>query len=333
MGWFSRIEQPLVRDLSIAVWRLFSDLDLCEAEKTRVPQHARVLHPRAQAGRAADRPPIRRCSSARATRSSAPRARRGHHGCCRRRAFPTRCEDLLGDRGLVDAYRDGRYVTLRLTSAMYHRFHAPHDCRVEQVTYISGDTWNVNPIALARVERLFCRNERAVLRTRLAAHRPPDHAGAGGGDPGGQHPAALPRRAPAPAVPRPERRAAATRRSRKGEEMGWFEHGSTIIVFAPDGFDLCDGVQRGAPDPHGRAAAAPAARPLPRGVGGPPWPCLELRSGSSRPRGRRSPGRTRIARSRAPRNDQVDLRADPDHAEGRAALDALAFRGSSCRCR
>ena len=21
--------------------------------------------------------------------------------------------------------------------------------------------------------------------------------------------------------------------------MGWFEHGSTIIVFAPDGFSLC----------------------------------------------------------------------------------------------
>ena len=46
---------------------------------------------------------------------------------------------------------------------MYHRFHAPHDCRVEQVTYISGDTWNVNPIALKRVEKLFCKNERAVI--------------------------------------------------------------------------------------------------------------------------------------------------------------------------
>lgn len=34
MGWFSRIEQPLVRDLSIAVWRFFSDLDLSEAKKT-----------------------------------------------------------------------------------------------------------------------------------------------------------------------------------------------------------------------------------------------------------------------------------------------------------
>ena len=50
---------------------------------------------------------------------------------------------------------------------MYHRFHAPHDGRIEQVSFIHGDTWNVNPIALKRVERLFCKNERAVIRTRL----------------------------------------------------------------------------------------------------------------------------------------------------------------------
>src|SRR6516225_343221 len=35
MGWFSRIEQPLVRDLSIALWRFFSDLDLSEAKQPR----------------------------------------------------------------------------------------------------------------------------------------------------------------------------------------------------------------------------------------------------------------------------------------------------------
>src|SRR5262245_38490685 len=34
MGWFSKIEQPLVRDLSIGVWRLFSDLDLSEAKRS-----------------------------------------------------------------------------------------------------------------------------------------------------------------------------------------------------------------------------------------------------------------------------------------------------------
>src|SRR5690606_28019568 len=85
------------------------------------------------------------------------------------KGLPYRLEDLLGDGRLAEAHANGRYVTLRLTAGMYHRFHAPDDCRVEEVTYISGDTWNVNPIALRRVENLFCRNERAVIRTRLPA--------------------------------------------------------------------------------------------------------------------------------------------------------------------
>jgi phosphatidylserine decarboxylase len=33
MGWFSQLEQPLVRDLSIATWKLFADLDLSDAKK------------------------------------------------------------------------------------------------------------------------------------------------------------------------------------------------------------------------------------------------------------------------------------------------------------
>jgi phosphatidylserine decarboxylase len=31
----------------------------------------------------------------------------------------------------------------------------------------------------------------------------------------------------------------------KGEEMGWFQHGSTIIVFVPKGFKLADGIATG----------------------------------------------------------------------------------------
>src|ERR1700760_2741745 len=34
MGWFSKIENPLLRDASIGLWKLFSDLDLSEAKKT-----------------------------------------------------------------------------------------------------------------------------------------------------------------------------------------------------------------------------------------------------------------------------------------------------------
>ena len=34
-GWFSQIEHPLVRALSIGVWRLFADLDLSDARAQR----------------------------------------------------------------------------------------------------------------------------------------------------------------------------------------------------------------------------------------------------------------------------------------------------------
>ena len=40
MGWFSKIEQAQVRDLSIAIWKFFSDLDLTEAKKT----HFKSMH-------------------------------------------------------------------------------------------------------------------------------------------------------------------------------------------------------------------------------------------------------------------------------------------------
>ena len=65
-------------------------------------------------------------------------------------------------------------------------------------------------------------------------------AGARGGDPGRQHTAALPGRAAAPEVP------GGHAPVQRGQELGWFEHGSTIIVFAPPGFTLAEGVAEGA---------------------------------------------------------------------------------------
>src|SRR6202521_2353360 len=166
MGWFSKIEQPLIRDLSIACWRLFSVLDLTEARKTSFKSlhdcFTRELKPGL-------RPPDPDPSIV----VSPCDAIIGAFGAIAdTELFQVKGAwysllDLLGDPGLVDAHRNGRFITLRLTSSMYHRFHAPHDCRIEQVTFISGDTWNVNPIALKRIERLFCKNERAVIQTRL----------------------------------------------------------------------------------------------------------------------------------------------------------------------
>jgi phosphatidylserine decarboxylase len=239
MGWFSKIEQPLIRDLSIACWRLFSDLDLSEARKTSFKSlhdcFTRELRPGL-------RPPDLDPSIV----VSPCDAIIGAFGAiAETELFQIKGAgysllDLLGDPKLVDAHRNGRFITLRLTSSMYHRFHAAHDCRIEQVAFIHGDTWNVNPIALKRIEKLFCKNERAVIRTRLES---------------GETLTLVPVAAILVASIRLHFLDlvlnAATRAPavfpcdvsvRKGDELGWFEHGSTIIVLAPDHFEFCDNV-------------------------------------------------------------------------------------------
>ena len=152
-------------------------------------------------------------------------------------------EDLRRDRALAEFYRNGCFATLRLTAGMYHRFHAPHNCRVERITHIWGDTWNVNPAALTRVSKLFCRNERVIICTRGNGARVtlvPVAAILVAGirlrfldlvvDPRRSSPLVIP----------------SNISLRKGEEMGWFEHGSTIIMLAPRGVVLSRTVQPGA---------------------------------------------------------------------------------------
>jgi phosphatidylserine decarboxylase len=243
MGWFSKIEQPLIRDLSIRCWRLFSDLDLSEARKTNFKSlhdcFTRELRPGL---RPSDPDPSIVVSPCDAIIGAFGSIEDGK--LFQIKGAPYSLLDLLGDPALVEAHRNGRFITLRLTSSMYHRFHAPHDCRIERVTLIHGDTWNVNPIALKRIERLFCKNERAVLRTRLAT---------------GEALTLVPVAAILVASIRLHFLElvlnAQTRgptdfsccvNVQKGDELGWFEHGSTIIVLAPDHFEFCDTVQESA---------------------------------------------------------------------------------------
>jgi phosphatidylserine decarboxylase len=244
IGWFSRIEQPFIRDLSIAAWRLFSDLDLAEAKKSHfrslhdcfireLKDGARPIDGRADILVSPCDAVVGACGAIAGTK------------LYQAKGFPYTLQDLLCDRKLVETYRDGCYATLRLTSAMYHRFHAPHDGRIDRVGYISGDTWNVNPIALRRIERLFCKNERAVLPITLTAS--------------GQAVTLVAVAAILVASIRLHCIGGVLNRNyrgrnliacdsqvRKGEELGWFEHGSTIIVFAPDGFALCENIHDGA---------------------------------------------------------------------------------------
>ena len=106
--------------------------------------------------------------------------------------------------------------------------------------------------ALKRVQGLFCKNERAVIQCRLTA---------------GQHRLTL---VPVAAVLvasirlhfadvllhlkyRGPNRIPCQASLTKGEEMGWFQHGSTIILFAPPGFTLAEGIHDGMPIRMGQA--------------------------------------------------------------------------------
>jgi phosphatidylserine decarboxylase len=242
IGWFSKIERPLVRDFSIACWRMFSDLDLSEARKTSFNSlhdcFTREL-----------RPGLRPYDPDPSIVASPCDAIVGAFGAIadtelfQIKGAPYSLLDLLADPALVDRHRNGRFITLRLTSSMYHRFHAPADGRIERVTFIHGDTWNVNPIALKRVERLFCKNERAVLQTRLSS---------------GEALTLVPVAAILVASIRLhflDRILNAQSKGPelfpcdvpvvKGDELGWFEHGSTIIVLTPDHFEFCEGISEG----------------------------------------------------------------------------------------
>jgi len=237
MGWFSRIEQPLIRDLSISTWRMFCDVDLSDAKTPNFRSlHECFVRELRQGARFIDNDPdvlVAPCD--------------GIVGACgavaenlllQVKGRPYSLEDLLCDADLADDYRRGRYVTLRLTAGMYHRFHSPCDGRVEQVTHIAGDAWNVNPAALKRIDKLYCRNERVIIRLALA---------------GGARIILVAVAAilvsgirlrfldmPVRGRDRTWTKRIAGVRLSKGQEMGWFEHGSTIIVLVPDGFSPCE---------------------------------------------------------------------------------------------
>lgn len=243
VGWLSRIEDPALARLSIAAWRMFADVDLADSARAEFGSlrdcFIRELKP---GSRQVEADPAILASPCDAQVGRCGRVENDQLLQAKGAVYPLR--ELLADEELARRCEGWTYLTLRLTSGMYHRFHAPHDLTVHRVDYVSGDTWNTNPIALERVEKLFCKNERAVVRCSLWAghellmvpvasilvasiklHCLPrllklDHAG-------------------------PNTFACAAGFS-KGQEMGWFELGSTIIVLAPSGFSLCDGIGQGA---------------------------------------------------------------------------------------
>lgn len=243
MGWYSKIEsRPLTR-FSIFIWRIFADdLDLTEARKCRFRSlHDCFIRELKKGSRQIDTATNIVTSPCDAIVGACGKI--NGTTVYQAKGFPYELGDLIPDKLLQEKYCNGVYVTLRLKSSMYHRFHAPVDCKLNHIDYISGDTWNVNPVALKRIEKLYCKNERAVVDL----------------DTGDDDKSILMVPVAAILVASMKfhclsenldlqymgpNRLTCNAEYKKGEEMGYFQHGSTIILFATENYTLHEDISR-----------------------------------------------------------------------------------------
>lgn len=152
--------------------------------------------------------------------------------------------ELLGDAGFAASLGNGSFVTIYLAPHNYHRFHAPWAGRLLETIEIPGRLFSVNDVTERHVDRLFARNERLVLRI-----------GASFGEyamvlVGAMIVASIRVSWPGPRSPYRRR----TSRSpqgvvfERGDEVGAFLLGSTVIVLFPRGaVDLANAIAPGSP--------------------------------------------------------------------------------------
>ena len=71
----------------------------------------------------------------------------------------------------TESMQEGSYVTIYLSPGDYHRVHAPVDMTIEQIAFFPGRLFPVNERSVERVKSLYCINERVVLSGKCAYGR------------------------------------------------------------------------------------------------------------------------------------------------------------------
>lgn len=138
-----------------------------------------------------------------------------------------------GDQQLAHQFDHGHFATLYLAPKDYHRIHMPCDGRLKRMVYVPGDLFSVNPLTARHVPSLFARNERVVCEFETP-HGPMVLVLVGATIVGSMatvwHGVVNPPRTREPREWRYDDREVALR---KGEEMGRFLLGSTVILLFP----------------------------------------------------------------------------------------------------
>ncbi|WP_294337178.1 archaetidylserine decarboxylase [uncultured Sphingomonas sp.] len=141
-----------------------------------------------------------------------------------------------GDAALAAQFRHGSFANLYLSPSDYHRLHMPCDGRLTRMIYVPGALFSVNPVTARGVAGLFARNERVVCVFESAEHGPFVMVLVGATIVGSMATAWH-------GVVNPRRTNRASEWSyadqnivlKKGEEMGRFLLGSTVVMLFREG--------------------------------------------------------------------------------------------------
>lgn len=145
-------------------------------------------------------------------------------------------DDLLAtDLEESFSYINGRFATIYLAPYNYHRVHAPLDGELVAARYVPGDLFSVNSATVSKVDGLFRRNERLVMHFKTA-HGPAVVILVGALNVGSIS-------TPWSGEIRPRKAGFVDAIDiskhdtsvRKGDLLGWFNMGSTVILLMPDG--------------------------------------------------------------------------------------------------
>ncbi len=142
--------------------------------------------------------------------------------------------DLLGSAGWAERFADGHFMTIYLAPYDYHRVHSPITARPVEEFRIPGQLFSVSTRTARAVPRLFSRNERmAVILD--SAHGPVALVMVAAlmvagietvwGGPEDRRPG-----------PEPRHRQLSCQPLERGQELGRFHWGSTVILLTPAGF-------------------------------------------------------------------------------------------------
>ena len=239
--WLARVQNSLVRSALIKGFlNLYPQVDLGEAERTQVAQYASFNDFFTRALRAGARP----IDAADAVLVSPVDGRVSQIGAIEEghllqaKGHGYSAEALLGSASRAAPFRGGRFATIYLAPFNYHRIHMPMAGTLREAVHVPGALYSVNQVTAENVPGLFARNERVVcvfdtqygplavvLVGALFVGSVSVVWQAGEvtpAKPRPQYPTPLSLPSPAPALA-------------KGDEMGRFNMGSTVVLLLPPG--------------------------------------------------------------------------------------------------